>query len=76
MTVDNHLTMQKSNELLQQLSERLTQLEKRISLLEHPQLMYRPPKSEKHITIAQTLDSLHKDVDSLIDKVHDGRTDS
>ena len=55
--------------LLQQLSERLTQLEKRISLLERPQLMYRPPKSETHQTIAQTLDNLHNDVDKLKDRI-------
>ena len=65
MTVDNHLTMQKSNELLQQLSERLTQLEKRISRLETPQLMYRPPKSEEYQSISETLDYLHNTVTSL-----------
>ena len=73
MTVDNHLTMQKSNELLQQLSERLTQLEKRISLLERPQLMYRPPKSETHQTIAQTLDKLHNDIECLLEKQRGNR---
>ena len=67
MTVDNQLTMQKSNELLQQLSERLTQLEKRISLLERPQLMYRPPKSQKHESIVETLNYLHNSVECLLE---------
>jgi len=28
-------------------------------------LMYRPPKSEEHETIVDTLDRLHKDIDEL-----------
>ena len=34
-------------------------------MLETPQLMYRPPKSEEYETIAETLDYLHNTVTSL-----------
>jgi len=47
------------------LSERLTQLEKRISSLEQPQLMYRPPNSQKYEKISETLDYLHNTVEEL-----------
>jgi hypothetical protein len=43
-------------------------MEKRLNLLEKPRLMYRPPKSETHQSIAETLDNLHNDVDTLMGK--------
>ncbi len=35
------------------------------ALLERPQLMYRPPKSEEYQSISETLDYLHNTVTSL-----------
>lgn len=67
MTADNQLTMQKCNELLQELSERLTTMEQRISSLEKPRLMYRPPLAKDHQTIAETLDYLHNSIEALKD---------
>ena len=32
------------------------------------QLMYRPPKADKHEKISDTLDRLHNDIDRLIDR--------
>ena len=40
-------------------------MEKRLTLLEKPQLMYRPPKSEEYLSIAETLDYLHNNVEEL-----------
>ncbi len=34
-------------------------------MLETPQLMYRPPKSEEYQSIAETLDYLHNTVEEL-----------
>ena len=65
MIADNPLTMQKYNESLLLLCEKLNQLEKRIAMLETPQLMYRPPKSEEYQSIAETLDYLHNTVEEL-----------
>ena len=44
---------------------RLRNLERGVDSLKKPVLMYRPPKSEEHETIVDTLDRLHKDIDEL-----------
>ena len=66
MTVDNPLSIEQLNEQLQQLSEKLTMMETRLSSLEKPQLMYRPPKSDTHESIVDTLNYLHNSVDELL----------
>jgi len=68
MTADNQLIMQKLNDKLQELLEKLTTMEKRLTSLEKMQLMYRPPKADKHEKIADTLDRLHNDIERLIDR--------
>ena len=60
MTQENQLTMQQCSELLQQLSERLENLEKKVTALEHPQLMYKPPRSQSYLTLSEALDQLHQ----------------
>lgn len=62
MTQENPLTMQQCSELLQQLSERLETLEKRVASLETPQLMYKPPRSQNYLTLAEALDQLHQKI--------------
>ena len=66
MTADNQLIMQKLNDKLQELSERLVTMEKRLDSLQKMQLMYRPPRADKHEKISDTLDRLHSDIERLI----------
>ena len=66
MTADNQLIMQKLNDKLQELSEKLTTMEKRLTSLEKMQLMYRPPKADKHEKISDTLDRLHNDIERML----------
>ena len=70
MTVDNQLIMQKFNDKLQELSERLDMMEKKINSLQKIQLMYRPPRAEKHEKISETLDRLHNDIEHMTDKIN------
>ena len=66
MTADNQLIMQKFNDKLQELSERLDMMEKKMNSLQKMQLMYRPPKAEKHEKINETLDRLHNDIERML----------
>ena len=70
MTADNQLTMQKLNDKLQELSEKLATMEKRLTSLEKMQLMYRPPKADKHEKISDTLDRLHSDIERMLVREH------
>ena len=46
-------------------SEKLTSLDQRISQLERPTLMYQRPSADKYETVAQTLDSLHNNIEGI-----------
>ena len=59
--------MEEINETIKKLSKRLDSLEKRMSSLEQPQLMYKPPSSQKHESLVETLNYLHNSVECLLE---------
>jgi len=52
--------MPQQEHLIKSLETIITDLQLQITALQKPQLMYRPPESEKHVKVAEYLDSVEE----------------
>ena len=63
---------QDTNQLnpIKRLQEEISELLQRVKALETPTLMYRPPEGEKHIKVAEYLDSIDERLRKLEENAH------